>query len=129
MKKYLFLLFLLGFYIGISFHERTQEVSFNEEEKHINLYKIDFKNNINSNGLIEIFNGYNNIIIKKINENEVKCNDIKICVKEVFDEKDDLFEEKYIASGFSIDSIEFIAYKDEIKYFLNKNNLSAKVIN
>ena len=56
--------------------------------------------------------------------NEIKIPDVTF---EIYDEENNLFYLKYLTSGFKVDEIEFIAYKDEVLPFLNKNNLAYKI--
>ena len=125
MKKYLFLLLLLIVYIALNISHNTKEVSYetNDSDIYVNSYKLKFPLGINSNDLINKLSNYNNdILIIKINNIDVKCKDINICIKQFYDQKDEEFIIKNVSS-FKIDSIEFIADKQYINVFLEKENL------
>ena len=77
-------------------------------------------------------NNYNKeyyVYALKVNDNKINlsCDLIDDCINEVYDEENNLFYLKYLTSGFKVDEIEFIAYKDEVLPFLNKNNLAYKI--
>lgn len=125
MKKYLFLLLLLIVYIALNISHNTKEVSYetNDSDIYVNSYKLKFPLGINSNDLINKLSSYNNdILINKINNIDVKCEDINNCIKQFYDQKDEEFIIKNVSS-FKIDSIEFIADKQYINVFLEKENL------
>ena len=125
MKKYLFLLLLLIVYIALNISHNTKEVSYetNDSDIYVNSYKLKFPLGINSNDLINKLSSYNNdILINKINNIDVKCEDINNCIKQFYDQKDEEFIIKNVSS-FKIDSIEFIAYESDIKTFLENDNL------
>ena len=125
MKKYLFLLFLLIIYFVININQDTKEVLYeiNDSDIYIGSYKLKFPLGINSNDLINKLSNYNNdILIIKINNIDVKCEDINNCIKQFYDQKDEEFIIKNVSS-FKIDSIEFIADKQDINVFLEKEDL------
>ena len=93
---------------------------------------VSFENGINSNNLSTLFNNYNKeyyVYALKVNDNKINlsCDLIDDCINEVYDEENNLFYLNYLTSGFKVDEIEFIAYKDEVLPFLNKNNLAYKI--
>ena len=125
MKKYLFLLLLLFVYFVININQDTKEVLYeiNNSDIYVGSYKLKFPLGINSNDLINKLSNYNNdILINKINNIDVKCEDINNCIKQFYDQKDEEFIIKNVSS-FKIDSIEFIADKQYIYAFLEKENL------
>ena len=125
MKKYLFLLLLLIVYIALNISHNTKEVSYetNDSDIYVNSYKLKFPLGINSNDLINKLSSYNNdILINKINNIDVKCENINDCIKQFYQQMNEEFIMKNISS-FKIDSIEFIAYESDIKTFLENENL------
>lgn len=134
MKKYLFLIFLFIIYLVLLTNKETKEViSYDDiENKSASYVKIDFIDGINSNDLKELFNEYDNdyyvYIINTGSEMiNLSCDKIDVCIEDVFKIEDNLFNENYIATGFKVESIELIAYKDQIIPFLKKNNLSYRL--
>ena len=125
MKKYLFLLLLLIVYIALNISHNTKEVSYetNDSDIYVNSYKLKFPLGINSNDLRNKLSNYNDdILINKINNIDVKCENINDCIKQFYQQMNEEFIMKNISS-FKIDSIEFIAYESDIKTFLENENL------
>lgn len=125
MKKYLFLLLLLIIYIFLNVKPVTKEVSYdvNNSDIYINSYKLKFPVGINSNDLINKISNYDkDILINKINNIDVKCENINDCIKQFYQQMNEEFIMKNISS-FKIDSIEFISYESDIKTFLENENL------
>lgn len=125
MKKYLFLLLLLIVYVILNVKDDTRKVSYemNDNDIYINSYRLKFPVGINSNDLINKLSNYNDdILINKINNIDVKCENINDCIKQFYQQMNEEFIMKNISS-FKIDSIEFIAYESDIKTFLENENL------
>ena len=131
MKKYLFLLFLFLIYLGLTLQNKSGYVlSYNDKnDLSVMDVSISFKNNINSNKLVKILNKYNNeYYIYEINgKYKLSCNKIDRCIKDIYDEETSYFMEKYVASGFLINKVKLLGYKDEIIPFLNKNNFNYEI--
>jgi len=131
MKKYLFLftIFFVLFFLKPYLDKKTKYVSYQSVNNiGYNNYKITFKNGINSTKLGEKINGYSGYyVINKINDVNVKCMKYDICIKQIFDIEDDYFGEKYIASGFIINSITIIADSSITNDFLKENSLIYEV--
>lgn len=135
MKKYLFLLFLFILYLllTISTNLTTKSViSYNGENESVISILLNFEDGINSKRLSNLFNSYDNEYyiykIKLKNENiNLSCNKIDICLEEIFSQEDNDFSMLNITSGFKIDTVEFIAYKDEIVPFLDLNKLIYEI--
>lgn len=134
MKKYLFLLLLFIIYlILLQLSDEDEVISYDELNtgSAVNVL-VSFENGINSNNLSTLFNNYNKeyyVYALKVNDDKINlsCDLIDDCINEVYDEENNLFYLKYLTSGFKVDEIEFIAYKDEVLPFLNKNNLAYKI--
>ena len=125
MKKYLFLLLLLIVYVILNVKDDTRKVSYemNDNDIYINSYRLKFPVGINSNDLRNKLSNYNDdILINKINNIDVKCENINDCIKQFYQQMNEEFIMKNISS-FKIDSIEFIAYESDIKTFLENENL------
>lgn len=136
MKKYLFLLFLFGFYLGLCLYKENvvsnvvsyKDIKINET----NEFNIQFKNKINSYELNKMFSDFNfNYYITSLYINEdntdIKCSDFNNCVKDVFSINDNYFYHKYIASGFNIDGFSIIAVSNDLISFLELNNLNYTI--
>lgn len=117
MKKYLFLLLLFLFYlILISKKEATSLASYvNDENESVKTITIRFQNGINSKDLINEFSidkdSY--LILNMELENNtynVNCNKIDECIKNIYEEEDEAFNTKYVASGFKINSLTYLSY-------------------
>ena len=126
MKKYLFLLFLFCFYLSLINHPKTkQTLSYDNNEKGIILCNVNFNNGINSNNLVNLLNSYQDeFLINMINDIKVSCNEVDICIKQVYEQMDYDFESDYIANGFKINTIKIITSSEKINKFLNKNKLN-----
>lgn len=93
---------------------------------------IKFDNGINSKKLNELFKKYDSeYYVYRINfknkDIKLSCNNINNCLKQVYEEENNIFNIIYNASGFKIDSVSLIAYEDEITSFLDKNNLVYEI--
>ena len=125
MKKYLFLLLLLIVYVILNVKDDARKVSYemNDNGIYINSYRLKFPVGINSNDLINKLSNYNDdILINKINNIDVKCENINDCIKQFYQQMNEEFIMKNISS-FKIDSIEFITDEDNIKVFLENEEL------
>lgn len=134
MKKYLFLLFLFIVYVFLMIRNYSvPAVSYeNRYDDNILNITINFENGINSKSLKTMFDDYKKdyyIYSMKIKNDDVKlsCAYINDCLNEIYKEEDNIFNIMYGASGFKIDSVNLLAYKNEIENFLNMNNLSYKL--
>ena len=135
MKKYLFLLFLFIIYLLLTIivNSRTKPViSYNKENESVISILLKFEDGINSKKLSDLFNSYNNEYyiynIKLKNENiDLSCNHVDSCLEEIFSQEDNYFGMLNITNGFKINEVEFLAYKDEIFYFLDKNKLVYEI--
>lgn len=131
MKKYLFLLFLLFFYLFIINTNKTENVIsyIDKNNQSVLDVTIMFENGINSKKLEGDFNKYKdeyfiyNIVVNK-KEFNVKCSDIKSCINSIYAEESYLFDETYLATGFKVDSIKIIGYKNKLNDFLDYNNFT-----
>lgn len=137
MKKYLFLLFLIGVYALILFNNKDNKtsnvISYLDENRNAAItVKIKFKDGINSNNLKKLFYTYDkdyyifNIYADK-EDIKVSCDSIDWCIDSVYEEKDEYFYKSRLTSGFKIDSISLLAYKEEIIPFINNNNLDYEI--
>lgn len=134
MKKYLFLLFLLVFYfILIITPETTNVLSYDDKEKvGVVTVVIDYKNGVNSNDLVLFLNNYNNeyfVTDLKISNYEipVSCEEFNECINEVYEYFDKEFLLNHLTTGFKVDSISFIAYKDEVEKYLQDNKVDYEI--
>lgn len=137
MKKYLFLLFLIGVYVLILFNNKDNKtsnvVSYLDKNRDGTIsVKINFKDGINSNNLKKLFYTYDkdyyiyNIYIDRENI-KVNCDSIDWCIDSVYEQKDDYFNKSRLTSGFKVDSISLLAYKEDIIPFINDNNLECEI--
>lgn len=134
MRKYLFLLFLFLIYIICILTPHTNKVS-NEVIDDYGLVSvfIEYDKGVNSFELQKVFDNYNDsyyITNFNINSNDdvlVSCSDFDKCVNDIYTIYDYDFETKYIASGFKINSVSFLAYKDNIEKYLSKYNVAYKI--
>lgn len=107
-------------------------VSYNDNNTVLNI-KLEFKNGINSDKLINIFNNYNyeyyvkGIILKNKNNYELSCASINKCINDIYKLEDNYFNETYVTNGVPIINVIMLAYNDEIIDFLNKNNISYTI--
>ena len=129
VKKYFFLLLLFIIYIVLITKEETKDVSVNISDKNnISDYKIMFVNGINSNKLQEIFYLYKkDYLIFKINKYDVSCDDINICINQIYKEQTLDFEIERIVNGFKINVIELVVSKEDIQDIFNKKDLTYKI--
>lgn len=124
MKKYLFLLFLLLIYFILLLFPKTNKVlSYDDEQTGIINVILNYDSGINSKDLKLFFDGYNKeYYVFKIdinnNETSVSCSDFEKCISDVYKMSDNDFETNYMATGFRINKVYFIAYKDEIEPYL-----------
>lgn len=134
MRKYLFLLFLFLIYIICIFTQNTSKVS-NEilDDYGVVSVFIKYNNGVNCFELKKVFDNYNDsyyITNFNINKNDnilVSCSDFNKCINDIYTTYDSSFETKYIASGFKINSVSFLAYKDNIEKYLSKYNVAYKI--
>lgn len=130
MKKYLFLLFLLLIYFILLLFPKTNNVlSYDDNgEKGVISVVINYDNGINSNDLKTFFDKYNKeyyVLKMEVNSDEllVSCSDFSSCISDVYKINDNDFEINYISTGFRINKVYFIAYKEEIEPYLNSKNV------
>ncbi len=131
MKKYLFLLLLFIVYLVLLLQKDDSKMVSYENLNNTNAVKvlIKFENGINSSNLLTLFSDYDNdyyVYSLDIYNEEIglSCNLIQDCINDVFNQKDELFYLNYITNGFKVDKMSFIAYKDEVINFLEKNDLA-----
>ena len=58
---------------------------------------------------------------------KVNCDSIDWCIDSVYEQKDDYFNKSRLTSGFKVDSISLLAYKEDIIPFINDNNLECEI--
>lgn len=134
MKKYLFLLCLFIVYLILIGRNSTTEV-ISYDDKHndgVIDVSIKFENGINSNKLNGLFKKYKQEyyvhgINTKKNKFNVSCYKIDECLKDIYNQEDNLFDANYVTHGFSINELNVMAYSDEMILFLNENNLEYKI--
>lgn len=135
MKKYLFLLFLFLTYILLILKNNLSTepvISYDNESGNVVDVVLKFEDGINSKILSNLFKNYDkeyyvygiNLDNEKI---DLSCNKIDICLEEIFSQEDNDFSMLNITSGFKIDTVKFIAYKDEIVPFLDRNELVYEI--
>lgn len=127
MKKYFFLFGIILFLYFIT-HSNYEYASYNLiNNTGYNNYELIFKNGINSNELKEkIYTYSSDYMIKEINNISVKCSNYDICIKEMFEQNNYIFEEKFLIDGFKINKIKIIA-DSSFNDFINKNDFIYKV--
>lgn len=130
VKKYLFLLLLLIIYVMISLKPKTVKVLSYEDKNKSGVLPvvINYETGENCNDLKKFFDLYKNEYFVSsliINDNEipVSCTNFDVCIKQVYEYFDNDFETKYMATGFRINEVHFIAYKENIKEYLSENNI------
>lgn len=136
MKKYFFLIILFIVYLILSSLNNTKQVlsiTDADNDSTVITVRLNFTDGINSKRVTNLLDNYNKEyyiknMIGKFNY-DVSCTNIKICIDNVFKDKDDEFYNKYISTGFLINSIELIAYKEEILTFLDNNGILYTIIN
>ena len=121
--------------MGNTLLKEIKEVVKNNNESLLYSYKgktvILTKRDINK--LKKVFDNYNDsyyITNFNINKNDdilVSCSDFNKCINDIYTTYDSSFETKYIASGFKINSVSFLAYKDNIEKYLSKYNVAYKI--
>ena len=133
MKKYLFLLLLFLIYIMCIINPKANKVSKEVKTDNYGAVSVFIKydKGINSFELKKIFDNYSDsyyITDFNINDNDilVSCSDFDSCIKDIYSIYDSDFETKYIASGFRINSISFLAYKENIEDYLSKYDIVYK---
>ena len=122
MRKYLFLLALFFIYV-ILILKKQDTTLVNYSSDNINSVKtvtLKFENGVNYKDLINYFNINNNYyFVENIqvdnNMYEVKCNKIERCIKSIYEQENEEFNNKYIASGFLISSVTYLTYDSELK--------------
>lgn len=130
MKKYLFLLLLLIIYVMISLKPKTVKVLSYEDKNKSSVLPvvISYEVGENSNDLKNFFDSYNDeyyVSLLNVNDNDisVSCTNFDKCIKQVYEYFDNDFEVNHMATGFKIDEVHFIAYKEEVKEYLAKNKV------
>ena len=133
MKKYLFLLLLFLIYIMCIINSNADKVSKEVKTDNYGAVSVFIKydKGINSFELKKIFDNYSDsyyITDFNINDNDilVSCSDFDSCINDIYSIYDSDFETKYIASGFRINSISFLAYKENIEDYLSKYDIVYK---
>ena len=123
MKKYLFLLLLFLIYIVCIINSNTNKVSKEVKTDNYGAVSVFIKydNGINSFELKKIFDNYNDS-----NDILVSCSDFDSCINDIYAIYDSDFETKYMTSGFRINSISFLAYKENIEDYLSKYDIVYK---
>lgn len=136
MKKYLFLLFLFIVYLLLIFRNdisSKQVISYDDEHKNsICDITLEFDGGISSKDINELFDNYNDqyyIYNIGLNNKEIKlsCTEIVNCLKNVFEQEDNIFSMLNIYNGFKINKIDLIADKKEIIKYLNENDVVYKI--
>lgn len=134
VRKYLFLLFLFLVYIICILTPHNNKVSNDVIDDYgavVSVF-IEYDKGVNSFELQKLFDNYNDsyyIINFNINSNDdvlVSCDNFDMCVNDIYTVYDSDFETKYIASGFKINSVSFLAYKENIEKYLSKYNIAYK---
>ena len=130
VKKYLFLLLLLIIYVTISLKPRTVKVLSYEDKTKSGVLPvvISYETGENCNDLKEFFDLYKDeyyVSSLNVNDNEipVSCTNFNTCIKQVYEYFDNDFEVKYMATGFKINEVRFLAYKENIKGYLSENSI------
>lgn len=128
MKKYIFLIFLFIIYVYL-ITNKTENVSFSlDQKKDVSYFKLDFKNGISSRKIQNIFKEYKlDYLLYKINDYDLYCDDINICIKNVYSLEIDEFKLGNMYEGFRIDYIELIVSKQNLTKYLDKNNIKYKI--
>ena len=72
-------------------------------------------------------NGSIYLLNTKKNKFNVSCYKIDECLKDIYNQEDNLFDANYVTHGFSINELNVMAYSDEMLLFLNENNLEYKI--
>lgn len=133
MKKYLFLLFMFIFYLGLIVNKKTGTKSvmvYDDFNKNVIKIEVLFSKGQNINQIIKTFKSYNDdyqILKVETFKKSYDCHEkINDCVKNIYDQENSNFNKIYISSGFSVKSVDVIANKNSISKFLQKNNLVYK---
>ncbi len=135
MKKYLFLLCLLVIYLILMLTPKTTDViSYQDIKKEgVVTVMIYYENGINSKDLKTLFDDYEGeyyVLKLQVNKEDimVSCSDFKNCIDEVYSFNNNEFETNYITTGFKINRVYFISYRDEIEKYLNSNQIVYKIL-
>ena len=129
MKKYLFLLFLLlVYFILLSFPKTNNVLSYADERTGVISVVLNYDNGINSKDLKLFFDKYDKeyyVFKMDVNNNEtlVSCSDFNDCISDVYEISDNDVETNYMATGFKINKVYFIAYKEDIEPYLIEKNI------
>lgn len=131
MKKYLFLLLLLIIYLMLISFPKTAKVTYYDNKKNSSIVTVmlNYENGINSKDLEKLFENYSKeyyVTKLKVNKKEldVSCSNITSCIDNVYKLSDPDFETNYIATGFKINKIYFLAYKQEIEKYLKAKDVT-----
>ena len=135
MKKYLFLLFLFIIYIVLTISNKSMPaLSYNDiNNKGMIEYEISFKDGINSNKVIDLFNNYkdeyyiNLIKLKNNTSYKLSCDNIKICINYIYKNESYDFNIKYLTSGFNISSVNLISYNLDVKSIFDDKNIEYTI--
>lgn len=130
VKKYLFLFVLFLVYVILKTKLQVMPVlSYKDKfDQDVLEVTLNFTNGINSESLKNIFSNYNDEVffhsIKTMNSSlEISSSNIDDVINMVYEQEDELFYISHITSGFKIEEITLLAYKDEIIPFLDENDL------
>lgn len=122
MRKYLFLLALFFIYIILILKKQdTALVNYSSDNiNSVKMVTLKFENGVNYKDLINYFNlNKNYYFVENIqvdnNMYEVSCNKIERCIKSIYEQENEEFNNKYIASGFLISSVTYLTYDSELK--------------
>lgn len=101
------------------------------EKDGVVMVKINYENGINSKDLKTLFDAYSGeYYVSKLDidgeEIIVSCSDFKKCIDDIYSFNNSEFETNYIATGFRITGVYFLAYRNEIEKYLSSNNVIYK---
>lgn len=124
---------LLVVYFILMLSPKTADVLSYEDLKKdgVVMVKINYENGINSKDLKTLFDAYDGeYYVSKLDFNGdeiiVSCSEFKKCIDDIYTFNDLEFETNYIATGFKITGVYFIAYRDEIEKYLSSKNVVYK---
>lgn len=124
---------LLVVYFILMLSPKTANVLSYEDLKKdgVVMVKINYENGINSKDLKTLFDAYDGeYYVSKLDVNGdeiiVSCSEFKKCIDDIYTFNDLEFEANYIATGFKITGVYFIAYRDEIEKYLSSKNVVYK---